>query len=111
MKSDQAADRQREGHPRLHQRSLAASRAAPGLRQVDVGNIVHAADTTGIVIITQVRPIAVHVHVAATAASGSTRPRRQGRWRSRRLETGHNTVIDPGTLQVIDNQVDQTTGT
>ena len=30
-----------------------------GIRLVDAGNIVHAADTTGIVVITQVRPIAV----------------------------------------------------
>ncbi len=30
-----------------------------GLRQVDEGNIVHASDTTGIVVITQVQPIAV----------------------------------------------------
>src|SRR6201999_2732178 len=30
-----------------------------GLRQVDPGNIVHASDTTGLVVITQVHPIAI----------------------------------------------------
>ncbi len=30
-----------------------------GLRQVDVGNIVHAADTNGLVVVTQLQPISV----------------------------------------------------
>ncbi|WP_458761037.1 efflux RND transporter periplasmic adaptor subunit [Afipia sp. TerB] len=82
-----------------------------GLRQVDRGNIVHASDATGVVVITQLQPIAVQfslpqqqiVRVNAAAAKGT-------------LETdvfGNDgkTVVDTGKLTAIDNQVDQTTGT
>ncbi len=82
-----------------------------GLRQVDRGNIVHASDATGVVVITQLQPVAVQfslpqqqiVRVNAAAAKGA-------------LETdvfGNDgkTVVDTGKLIAIDNQVDQTTGT
>lgn len=82
-----------------------------GLRQVDRGNIVRSSDATGVVVITQLQPIAVQfslpqqqiVRVNAAAAKGT-------------LETdvfGNDgkTVVDTGKLTAIDNQVDQTTGT
>jgi multidrug efflux system membrane fusion protein len=82
-----------------------------GLRQVDQGNIIHASDATGIVVITQLQPIAVQfslpqqqiVRVNAAAAKGT-------------LETdvfGNDgkTIVDTGKLTGVDNQVDQTTGT
>jgi membrane fusion protein, multidrug efflux system len=82
-----------------------------GLRQVDQGNIIHAADATGLVIITQLQPIAVQfslpqqqiMRVNAAAAKGSLA-----------VDVFGNdgvTVIDTGTLKGIDNQVDPTTGT
>ncbi|MEH2485228.1 efflux RND transporter periplasmic adaptor subunit [Bradyrhizobium sp. AZCC 2230] len=82
-----------------------------GLRQVDQGNIIHAADTTGLVVITQLQPIAVWfslpqqqiMRVNAAAAKGSLA-----------VDVFGNdgvTVIDTGKLTGIDNQVDQTTGT
>src|SRR6478672_11961877 len=82
-----------------------------GLRQVDQGNIIHAADVTGLVIITQLQPIAVQfslpqqqiVRVNAAAANGALA-----------VDVFGNdgvTVIDTGTLNGIDNQVDPTTGT
>lgn len=82
-----------------------------GLRQVDQGNIVHASDATGLVVITQLQPIAVQfslpqqqiMRVNAAAAKGSLA-----------VDVFGNdgvTVIDTGTLRGIDNQVDQTTGT
>lgn len=82
-----------------------------GLRQVDKGNIVHASDTTGIVVLTQLQPIAVQfslpqqqiVRVNAAAAGAPLR-----------VDVFGNdgvTVVDTGTLKGIDNQVDQTTGT
>jgi len=82
-----------------------------GLRQVDQGNIVHAADVTGLVIITQLQPIAVQfslpqqqiVRVNAASAKGALA-----------VDVFGNdgiTVIDSGTLKGIDNQVDPTTGT
>lgn len=82
-----------------------------GLRQVDQGNIVHASDTTGLVVITQLQPIAVWfslpqqqiMRVNAAAAKGALA-----------VDVFGNdgvTVIDTGKLTGIDNQVDQTTGT
>ncbi|GGI23961.1 efflux RND transporter periplasmic adaptor subunit [Bradyrhizobium guangdongense] len=82
-----------------------------GLRQVDQGNIIHAADTTGLVVITQLQPIAVWfslpqqqiMRVNAAAAKGALS-----------VDVFGNdgvTVIDTGKLTGIDNQVDQTTGT
>jgi multidrug efflux system membrane fusion protein len=82
-----------------------------GLRQVDQGNIIHAADTTGLVIITQLQPIAVQfslpqqqiVRVNAASAKGSLAVDVFG--------NDGTTVVDTGTLKGIDNQVDPTTGT
>jgi multidrug efflux system membrane fusion protein len=82
-----------------------------GLRQVDQGNIIHAADVTGLVIITQLQPIAVQFSlpqqqiVRVNAASDKT---------ALEVDVFGNdgvTVIDTGTLKGIDNQVDPTTGT
>jgi membrane fusion protein, multidrug efflux system len=82
-----------------------------GLRQVDQGNIIHAADATGLVIITQLQPIAVWfslpqqqiVRVNSAAGNGALA-----------VDVFGNdgvTVIDTGVLKGIDNQVDPTTGT
>jgi multidrug efflux system membrane fusion protein len=82
-----------------------------GLRQVDQGNIVHAADATGVAIITQLQPIAVMfslpqqqiVRVNAASAKGALA-----------VDVFGNdgvTVVDTGMLTGIDNQVDPTTGT
>jgi multidrug efflux system membrane fusion protein len=82
-----------------------------GLRLVDQGNYVHVTDTTGIVVITQTQPISVvstlpeddlaAVHAAQDAGTVSvTAYSRDG---SAKLGTG--------TLSVIDNEIDQTSGT
>ena len=82
-----------------------------GLRQVDQGNIIRASDVTGLVIITQLQPIAVQfslpqqqiVRVNAAAGKGALA-----------VDVFGNdgvTVVDTGTLKGIDNQVDPTTGT
>jgi membrane fusion protein, multidrug efflux system len=82
-----------------------------GLRQVDQGNIIHASDVTGLVIITQLQPIAVQfslpqqqiVRVNAASAKGALTVDVFG--------NDGTTVVDSGTLKGIDNQVDPTTGT
>ena len=82
-----------------------------GLRQVDQGNIIRASDPTGLVIITQLQPIAVQfslpqqqiVRVNAASAKGALSVDVFG--------NDGTTVADTGTLKGIDNQVDPTTGT
>jgi multidrug efflux system membrane fusion protein len=82
-----------------------------GLRQIDAGNIVHAADTTGIVVITQVRPIAVIFLLPQQRLADVNRAFAQGGLSVEALGDDNRTVIDRGALTVIDNQIDQTTGT
>jgi multidrug efflux system membrane fusion protein len=82
-----------------------------GLRQVDQGNIIHAADATGLLVITQLQPIAVQfslpqqqiVRVNAASAKGELAVDVFG--------NDGTTVVDTGKLAGIDNQVDPTTGT
>src|SRR5712675_210245 len=82
-----------------------------GLRQVDQGNIIHAADATGLVIITQLQPIAVQFSlpqqqiVRVNAASG------KGELAVDVFGNDGVTVVDTGTKKGIDNKVDPTTGT
>jgi membrane fusion protein, multidrug efflux system len=82
-----------------------------GLRQVDQGNIIHASDITGLVIITQLQPIAVQFSlpqqqiVRVNAASG------KGGLAVDVFGNDGVTVVDSGMLKGIDNQVDPTTGT
>ena len=82
-----------------------------GLRLVDAGNIVHAADTTGIVVITQVRPIAVIFTLPQQRLAEVNKAFAHGALSVEALGDDNRTIIDSGTLTVIDNQVDQTTGT
>jgi multidrug efflux system membrane fusion protein len=110
VNSDQAAiDNQQAmlGYTKI----IAPLSGRAGLRQVDQGNIIHASDATGLVIITQLQPIAVQfslpqqqiVRVNAASAKGVLA-----------VDVFGNdgiTVVDTGKLTGIDNQVDPTTGT
>lgn len=86
-----------------------------GIRQVDAGNIVHAADTTGIVVLTQLQPISVvftlpqqSLQPVATAMAAGSAPviaYPQG------ADEDEANILGRGTLSVLDNQIDPTTGT
>jgi multidrug efflux system membrane fusion protein len=82
-----------------------------GIRQVDAGNIVHAADTTGIVVITEVKPIAVIFTLPQQELARVNKAFAGAALSVQALGDDNRTVVDRGLLQVIDNQVDQTTGT
>ncbi|MEX0744418.1 MAG: efflux RND transporter periplasmic adaptor subunit [Phycisphaeraceae bacterium] len=81
-----------------------------GLRLVDVGNLVRASDA-GIVVITEVRPISVLFTLPQQDLPEINKARAIRTLEVEALETDSNTVLDKGTLEVIDNQVDQATGT
>jgi multidrug efflux system membrane fusion protein len=82
-----------------------------GMRLVDEGNIVRAADTAGIVVITQLQPISVlftlpQQQLREVNAAFAKEPLQV------EVFGGDNkSIIDRGELKVVDNQVDQTTGT
>ena len=82
-----------------------------GIRQVDQGNIVHATDTNGIVVITQLRPISVVFTLPEQDVGVISRKLAQGDVAVLALDRDNKTVLDTGTLAVIDNQIDTTTGT
>jgi multidrug efflux system membrane fusion protein len=82
-----------------------------GFRQVDEGNIVRASDPNGIVVLTQLRPISVLFTLPQQQLGDVTRAMAKGRPSVEVFAADNKTVIDRGTLQVVDNQVDQTTGT
>jgi len=82
-----------------------------GLRLVDPGNIVHAADTNGMIVITQVQPIAVIFTLPEDVL-----PQVVAQMRGRQLSVDvysrdNDTKIAEGRLLTIDNQIDPTTGT
>lgn len=82
-----------------------------GIRLIDPGNIVRAAATTGIVVVTQVQPIAViftlpEENLAAVSAALSGGP-----VNVTTISRDGGTVRDQGTLNLIDNEVDQAIGT
>ncbi len=81
-----------------------------GLRLVDTGNLVRASDA-GIVVITEVRPISVMFTLPQQDLPQINKARAERALDVEALETDSNDVLDKGTLQVIDNQVDQSTGT
>jgi multidrug efflux system membrane fusion protein len=88
-----------------------------GIRLVDPGNVVRAATATPIVVVTQIQPIAllftlpqqqlgpVNAAIVKANAAGT------GPLVVEALGADNKTVVDRGKLQVVNNQVDQTTGT
>ena len=92
-------------------RIIAPIAGRTGLRLVDAGNIVHAVDTTGIVVITQIRPIAIIFTLPQQQLAQVNRAFAQGALSVQALGDDNRTVVDRGKLVVVDNQVDQTTGT
>src|ERR1035441_8589325 len=84
-----------------------------GIRQVDAGNIVHASDNNGLVVITQLKPISV-VFILPEQTLGSI----QGQMRVAgadlpvlAVSQDNTTVLGEGKVAVIDNQIDPNSAT
>jgi membrane fusion protein, multidrug efflux system len=82
-----------------------------GIRLVDPGNIVHAASTTGIVVVTQVQPISVIFTLPEEDLSAVGAALTAGPVKVTTLSRDGKTELDQGTLTLIDNEIDQSTGT
>ncbi|HXX26294.1 MAG TPA: efflux RND transporter periplasmic adaptor subunit [Pseudolabrys sp.] len=83
-----------------------------GVRMVDEGNFVRAADTnSAIVVITQLQPITVLFNLPQQDLDRVNAAFAKGALAVDSLRSDDNTVIERGKLTVIDNQVDPTTGT
>lgn len=82
-----------------------------GLRQVDPGNIIRSGDAAGLVTIAQIQPIAATFALPQRDLSAAAAALAQGVVPVEALDTDGRTVVASGRLEVIDNQVDVTTGT
>ena len=93
-------------------RILAPIDGRTGIRLVDQGNIVRASDQTGLVTLTQLRPISLlftlpeqNLTLIDKEAAAA------GRLTVLGVDRDNKTVLEEGKLSVIDNQIDPTTGT
>ncbi|MBZ5695617.1 MAG: MdtA/MuxA family multidrug efflux RND transporter periplasmic adaptor subunit [Acidobacteriia bacterium] len=82
-----------------------------GLRLVDSGNIVHAGDANGILVITQVQPIAVIFTLPEDSLPQVVAEMRNRQLAVEAYSRDNGTKLADGKLLTIDNQIDQTTGT
>ncbi|HWK44154.1 MAG TPA: efflux RND transporter periplasmic adaptor subunit [Stellaceae bacterium] len=83
-----------------------------GIRAVDEGNIVHATDTTGLVVLAQLQPISVIFTLPEDNVTTIKRQLAAGRTLTvSALSSDNKESLGEGTLSLIDNQIDQTTGT
>jgi membrane fusion protein, multidrug efflux system len=81
-----------------------------GLRLVDPGNIVRAADTTGIVVVTQVQPITVIFTLPEESLGTVAAALTTGPVEVTILSRDGGKELDVGVLSLIDNQIVQETG-
>ncbi|HTO86312.1 MAG TPA: MdtA/MuxA family multidrug efflux RND transporter periplasmic adaptor subunit [Thermoanaerobaculia bacterium] len=83
-----------------------------GLRLVDPGNIIHATDPNGLVVITQLQPITVVFTIPADRLPQVLAPLAAGRTLEVEAYDRELTKkLATGQLLAVDNQIDQTTGT
>jgi len=83
-----------------------------GLRLVDAGNMVHANDQNGLLVITQVQPIAVVFTIPEDNLRPVLEPLRAGEQLPvEAYDRSGQRRIATGTLLTVDNQIDQSTGT
>jgi multidrug efflux system membrane fusion protein len=82
-----------------------------GIRLVDQGNVVHASDAGGIVVITQVQPIAAIFSLPANQLVEIRTAMASGQLTVTALSQQSDRAVAQGQLEVVDNTVDQTTGT
>ena len=82
-----------------------------GVRLVDPGNIVHASDTAGMVVVTQLQPIAVMMSLPEESFGELSAALQRGPVVATALSRDDRDVLDTGTVELIDNQIDQATGT
>ncbi|HEY2459563.1 MAG TPA: MdtA/MuxA family multidrug efflux RND transporter periplasmic adaptor subunit [Candidatus Acidoferrum sp.] len=96
----------------VYSRITAPITGRAGLRLVDVGNIIHAADTTGLLVITQLQPISVIFSLPQDQLPAvAAKLRGAGQLSVEAYDRDDVTKIATGKLATIDNQIDTTTGT
>lgn len=124
LDADLAAAGQLEGAVRMDQAAIESARlnlsharitspidGVTGIRQVDPGNVVRASDTTGIVVVTQIDPIAVIFTLPQDQLGPVAEQQARGPLPVEAFSRDGTTLLGAGTLTVIDNQINAATST
>lgn len=82
-----------------------------GIRHIDPGNIVHPTDATGLVILTQLEPISIIFTLPSTDIPEVQKAIASGEASVDAYDAANTHKLDHGSLMLIDNQVDASTGT
>jgi membrane fusion protein, multidrug efflux system len=82
-----------------------------GIRKVDPGNNVHASDTNGIVVVTQMQPIAVVFTLPEDDLLAVSTALQAGAVTVTAMSRDDKSQLDTGTLSLIDNEIDPSTAT
>jgi membrane fusion protein, multidrug efflux system len=82
-----------------------------GIRQIDIGNIIHPTDTNGLVDVTQIQPISLIFTLPEITFTEIQREMAVGPVKVLAYSQDDKTKLDEGKLLLIDNQIIQTTGT
>jgi membrane fusion protein, multidrug efflux system len=90
---------------------VAPLKGRTGIRLIDQGNIVHANDSTGLVVITQMSPISVVFTLPQQYLSEVLAASQRGTLTVSAYAQDDRTKLSDGQLSLIDNQIDQATGT
>ena len=82
-----------------------------GIRLLDVGNIIHPTDPSGLVVVTQVQPISVIFTLPTTNISEVQDALARGPLETIAFSQDDKTQLDSGRLLLVDNQADPSSGT
>jgi multidrug efflux system membrane fusion protein len=124
LDSDQAVAGQTEGTVRMDQAAIESARlnldyaritspvdGVTGVRLVDPGNVVHAADPGGIVVVTQLDPVAVLFNLPQDELPRISDEMARGKLGVEVYGRDGATALGKGELELIDNQINQATST
>src|SRR5882757_1252382 len=81
-----------------------------GIRQIDIGNIIHQTDPNGLVVVTQVEPISVIFTLPETNLPQIQQHLANGALKVEAYSQDNTIKLDEGSLDFIDNEIVQTTG-
>jgi membrane fusion protein, multidrug efflux system len=81
-----------------------------GIRQIDIGNIIHPSDANGLVVVTQLQPISTIFTLPETDLPQIQQGMAKGTLTVLAYSQDNKTELDKGTLAVLDNQIVQSSG-
>jgi multidrug efflux system membrane fusion protein len=82
-----------------------------GVRQIDIGNIIHPTDPNGLVVVTQIEPISVIFTLPETDLPRIQQQMARGPLTVLAYSQDDKIELDRGRLALLDNEILQTTGT